>query len=86
MKTVMSMRKSQMNRYIHLMVVTSKAQIAESAELAMEMVMVMVVHAALAPMSLTKCTALWTTFAIKCATSKKSKRTKVLALVMSKAS
>jgi hypothetical protein len=69
------------------MVVTSKAQIAESAELAMEMVMVMVVvHAALAPMSLTKCTALWTTFAIKCATSKKSKRTKVLALVMSKAS
>jgi hypothetical protein len=83
MKTVMSMRKCQSQSQ---RLTKSLAQIAERKSAVLAMEMVIVVHAALAPMSLTKCTALWTTFAIKCATSKKSKRTKVLALVMSKAS
>lgn len=83
MKTVMSMRKCQSQSQ---RLTKSLAQIAETKGAVLAMEMVIVVHAALAPMSLTKCTALWTTFAIKCATSKKSKRTKVLALVMSKAS
>jgi hypothetical protein len=83
MKTVMSMRKCQSQSQ---RLTKSLAQIAETKGALLAMEMVIVVHAALAPMSLTKCTALWTTFAIKCATSKKSKRTKVLALVMSKAS